>query len=181
MPRARACATAAALLASLLALLAPRALSTAASAITTVPMTMMVPPRPGGGGGGGGRTVEPVRVTVMGGGNFGLALASVVAKRGATTTLLVRSEDVAAHVNSVHRHPRYMSDISLPRTVRATTNAASALGDATYVIHAVPVLELLAVAQQGHAVQVGEHMYAAWVQGQRHLQQASEFEERGEG
>jgi len=81
----------------------------------------------------------PVRVTVMGGGNFGLALASVVAKKGVPTTLLVRSEDVADAINEKHRHPRYMSDIILPRTVRATTNTTTALSDATYIIHAVPV------------------------------------------
>lgn len=81
----------------------------------------------------------PVRVTVMGGGNFGLALATVVARKGVPTTLLVRSEDVASSINDNHRHPRYMSDVALPRTVRATTDKAAALGDATYIIHAVPV------------------------------------------
>ena len=81
----------------------------------------------------------PVRVTVLGGGNFGLALATVVAKKGVPTTLLVRSEDVASHINENHRHPRYMSDICLPRMVRATCDKKSALSDATYIIHAVPV------------------------------------------
>jgi glycerol-3-phosphate dehydrogenase (NAD+) len=81
----------------------------------------------------------PVRVTVMGGGNFGLALATVVAKKGVPTTLLVRSEEVAQQINENHRHPRYMSDICLPRTVRATTDKKTALSDATYIIHAVPV------------------------------------------
>mmetsp|Transcript_41173 Transcript_41173/g.86357 ORF Transcript_41173/g.86357 Transcript_41173/m.86357 type:complete len:421 (-) Transcript_41173:2382-3644(-) len=81
----------------------------------------------------------PVRITVMGGGNFGLALASVVAKKGIPTTLLVRSDDVASEINETHRHPRYMSDIKLPRTVRATTDKKAALADATYIIHAVPV------------------------------------------
>lgn len=81
----------------------------------------------------------PVRVTVMGGGNFGLALATVVGRKGIPTTLLVRSEDVATHINDNHKHPQYMSDISLPRTVRATTDKESALCDATYIIHAVPV------------------------------------------
>lgn len=75
----------------------------------------------------------------MGGGNFGLALATVVGRKGIPTTLLVRSADVATHINDNHKHPQYMSDISLPRTVRATTDKASALSDATYIIHAVPV------------------------------------------
>mmetsp|Transcript_24304 Transcript_24304/g.52402 ORF Transcript_24304/g.52402 Transcript_24304/m.52402 type:complete len:417 (-) Transcript_24304:352-1602(-) len=81
----------------------------------------------------------PVRVTVMGGGNFGLALATVVARKGVPTTLLVRSDDVATKINENHRHPTKMTDICLPRTVRATTDKALALSDATYIIHAVPV------------------------------------------
>jgi glycerol-3-phosphate dehydrogenase (NAD+) len=37
----------------------------------------------------------PVRIAVMGGGNFGLAMASIVARQGHQTTILVRSEAVA--------------------------------------------------------------------------------------
>mmetsp|Transcript_24477 Transcript_24477/g.55895 ORF Transcript_24477/g.55895 Transcript_24477/m.55895 type:complete len:365 (-) Transcript_24477:551-1645(-) len=81
----------------------------------------------------------PVRVTIMGGGNFGLALASVLGRKGVPTTLLVRSADVASQLNTSHRHPRYMSDIDLPQSVVATSDPASALSDATYVVHAVPV------------------------------------------
>lgn len=81
----------------------------------------------------------PVRVTVMGGGNFGLAIASVLGRKGVPTTLLVRSEEVAEQLNSEHRHPRYMTDIKLPRTVFATADPESALSDASYVVHAVPV------------------------------------------
>jgi glycerol-3-phosphate dehydrogenase (NAD+) len=80
----------------------------------------------------------PVRVTVMGGGNFGIALATVCARNGIPTTLLVRSEDVATEINTKHRHPRYMSDVTLPSNIRATTRPESALSDATYIIHAVP-------------------------------------------
>ncbi len=80
----------------------------------------------------------PVRITVMGGGNFGLALAAVTARKGIPTTLLVRSKEIADEINKNHRHPRYMSDIVLPTKIRATANAADCLPDATYLIHAVP-------------------------------------------
>lgn len=80
----------------------------------------------------------PVRVAVLGGGNFGLALASVLGGKGIPVTLLVRSEDVADELNAKHRHPRYMPDIALPTTIRATSDPATALSDATYVVHAVP-------------------------------------------
>jgi glycerol-3-phosphate dehydrogenase (NAD+) len=81
----------------------------------------------------------PVRVAVMGGGNFGLALATVCARQGVPTTLLVRSEEIAQAINTQHRHPRYMTDITLPVRIRATTRPEECLPDATYIVHAVPV------------------------------------------
>lgn len=80
----------------------------------------------------------PVRVAVMGGGNFGLALATVTARKGIPTTLLVRDGEVAEALNEKHVHPRYMSDVQLPDLIRATVDPHEALHDATYIIHAVP-------------------------------------------
>lgn len=74
----------------------------------------------------------------MGGGNFGLALAAVLGRKGVPTTLLVRKQEIADHLNSHHAHPKYMSDISLPKSIIATTDPHTAFNDATYVIHAVP-------------------------------------------
>jgi len=81
----------------------------------------------------------PVRVAVIGGGNFALALATVVARQSIPTTLLIRDQDTAEHINAEHSHPRYMSDIKLPKNIYATADPETALSDATYIIHAVPV------------------------------------------
>jgi glycerol-3-phosphate dehydrogenase (NAD+) len=81
----------------------------------------------------------PVRVAVMGGGNFGIALAAVCARQGMATTLLVRSEEIALAINTDHAHPRYMSDIKLPNALRATAKPEECLPDATFIIHTVPV------------------------------------------
>jgi len=81
----------------------------------------------------------PVRFAVLGGGSFGLALASVLGKKSIPVTILVRKEDVAEHINLHHRHPTYLSDIALAPTIRATTNPEEALKDASFIIHAVPV------------------------------------------
>ena len=80
----------------------------------------------------------PVRVTVMGGGNFGLALASVLGRKGYPTTLLVRKQEVADYLNKNHSHPQYMSDVKLSSSIIATTDPKTALSDATYIVHAVP-------------------------------------------
>ena len=81
----------------------------------------------------------PCRVAVMGGGNFGIALATICARKGMPTTLLVRSEDVAKEINTKHRHPVKMTDIQLPPSLRATSRPEECLPDATFIIHAVPV------------------------------------------
>lgn len=80
----------------------------------------------------------PVRFTVIGGGNFALALASICARNNFPTTLLIRDQKTADEINSTHHHPRYMSDIELPKNIFATADPENALSDATYIIHAVP-------------------------------------------
>lgn len=82
---------------------------------------------------------KPVRVTVMGGGNFGLAISNVLARKDIPVTLLVRSEEDADSINNHHIHPRKMTDITMPLSLRATTDPAEAFVDATYIVHAVPV------------------------------------------
>lgn len=74
----------------------------------------------------------------MGGGNFGLAMASVSARKGYPTTILVRSEQVAEEINAKHSHPHYMPGVPLPPLLRATADPSTCLPDATYIIHAVP-------------------------------------------
>ncbi|GAX09887.1 hypothetical protein FisN_11Lh132 [Fistulifera solaris] len=81
----------------------------------------------------------PVRIAVMGGGNFGLALSSISARKGFPTTILVREQEIADSINTNHTHPRYMRDVKFPPTLRATTNPQDCLPDATYIVHAVPV------------------------------------------
>jgi glycerol-3-phosphate dehydrogenase (NAD+) len=80
----------------------------------------------------------PVRITVMGGGNFGLALATICARNGLPTTLLVRNKEIADYINVNHEHPKYMKNITLPSRIRATADPKECLPDATYIIHAVP-------------------------------------------
>mmetsp|Transcript_86552 Transcript_86552/g.249924 ORF Transcript_86552/g.249924 Transcript_86552/m.249924 type:complete len:433 (-) Transcript_86552:87-1385(-) len=80
----------------------------------------------------------PVRIAVMGGGNFGLAMASICARKGIPTTLLVRKEEIAEQINTKHTHPSYMKGIEFPARLRATSKPDECLPDATYIIHAVP-------------------------------------------
>mmetsp|Transcript_21343 Transcript_21343/g.51391 ORF Transcript_21343/g.51391 Transcript_21343/m.51391 type:complete len:452 (-) Transcript_21343:101-1456(-) len=81
---------------------------------------------------------QEFRVTVLGGGSFGLAMASVLGKQGIPVTLLMRKQNDVDHFNTNKRHPTYLKDIVLPECVSASCDPPSALSDATHLIHAVP-------------------------------------------
>ncbi len=81
----------------------------------------------------------PVRVAILGGGNFGLCLAVVLGNKNIPVTILVRKEQVASTINTEHHHPTFLSDVKLPLCVTATTDPGLALADATFIVHAVPV------------------------------------------
>jgi glycerol-3-phosphate dehydrogenase (NAD+) len=68
---------------------------------------------------------------------MGAALAR--RKRELEVVMLLRREDVCAHINQQHENSRYLPGIPLPHNLTATTDAAVALRGAQYALHAVPV------------------------------------------
>jgi glycerol-3-phosphate dehydrogenase (NAD(P)+) len=75
---------------------------------------------------------------VLGGGAWGTALASHVARAGLPVRLWVREAEVAAAVNERHENPAYLPGAELPSELRATTDIAEALAGVEAVIVAVP-------------------------------------------
>lgn len=80
-----------------------------------------------------------IKVAVLGGGAFSLALAKVLSYKNISTSLLVRSQSVADHINEFHFHPKYLSNYTLPLQIVATSDPINALSNANYAIHAVPM------------------------------------------
>ena len=77
-----------------------------------------------------------VRVTVMGGGSFGLAMAAVIGGKGFPVKVLMRNQEQADYLNANHMSDTYIKGVELPTTIIATTNVEDALADCTYAIHA---------------------------------------------
>jgi len=67
-----------------------------------------------------------------------LALIKVLSYKNISTSLLVRNQSVADHINEHNYHPKYLSDCILPTNLYATSDPEVALKNATYIIHAVP-------------------------------------------
>ncbi|MDP6942529.1 MAG: NAD(P)H-dependent glycerol-3-phosphate dehydrogenase [Myxococcota bacterium] len=91
--------------------------------------------------------------TVLGGGSWGTALASILGSHGYDTLLWMRDEAIADAVNASHRNPRYLGDAPIHEGVTATVDLTQAAGHAEVIIVAIPSKHL-----RGVMVQVGEHL-----------------------
>ncbi len=79
----------------------------------------------------------PIPVAVLGAGSFGTCLAMLCARQH-DVMLWARDPEVAEAIERDRRNPRYLSEIELPRAVRATADLGEALANAELVILAVP-------------------------------------------
>jgi glycerol-3-phosphate dehydrogenase (NAD(P)+) len=78
-----------------------------------------------------------VTAAVMGAGNWGTTFAQVLCDAGTPTVLWCRRPEVAGEINSTRCNKGYLPGSTLPSSLRATADAAEALGGADLVILAV--------------------------------------------
>lgn len=78
------------------------------------------------------------KVAVIGAGSWGTALANLLGGKGLDVLMWAFEPEVAEGINGRRRNPLYLSDITLPENVRATTDAAQALSGRGLVVSVVP-------------------------------------------
>jgi glycerol-3-phosphate dehydrogenase (NAD(P)+) len=83
-----------------------------------------------------------VRAAVLGGGSWGTTFAQVLCDAGTPTRLWCRRSELAELINARRESPDYLPGISLPGTLRATSDPAEALAGAEIVVLAVPAQSL---------------------------------------
>lgn len=86
---------------------------------------------------------EPYRVTVLGGGAWGTALAATMQRAGHDVRLWARDAAMVAEINAGANH-RYLPDITLPEGISASTDAGIALQGADCVLAVIPAQSLRA-------------------------------------
>ena len=79
-----------------------------------------------------------IRVSVIGAGSWGTALAILLARSGHKVSLWSRNKSVVAGINASHVNPVYLSFASIPLSVIATDSFQQALDAAELVILAAP-------------------------------------------
>ncbi len=78
------------------------------------------------------------RVGVLGAGAWGTTVAKVLAEKGHRVELWCLEPEVAESINREHRNSRYLIGVSLPETVRATTEILEAASRKDYLLLAIP-------------------------------------------
>ena len=77
-------------------------------------------------------------IAVLGAGSWGTALAALLARHGYPTTLWGRDAERVRAIDSAHENPRYLPGVSLPESLRATTDLAAAVGNAAWILVVTP-------------------------------------------
>ena len=100
---------------------------------------------------------QPLSVSVLGAGSWGTALAALIARHGHRTVLWGRDAAAIAALDATHENARYLPGITLPDSLRATSDLAAALAGSDLVLVVVPshafaeTLRALAPHRPAHA------------------------------
>ncbi|MDX3075618.1 NAD(P)H-dependent glycerol-3-phosphate dehydrogenase [Streptomyces sp. MI02-7b] len=87
---------------------------------------------------------RPVRSAVLSAGSWGTAVAKIMADAGTDVIMHARRGEIADAINTVHRNPGYFPDFELPACVTATTDPATALSGADFLVLSIPAQSLRA-------------------------------------
>ena len=79
-----------------------------------------------------------MRLSVLGGGAWGTALAAHASRAGLPVRMWIREPEVASAVNERRENPAYLPGVELPAELRATSVLAEALADAETVLVVIP-------------------------------------------
>ncbi|HEY0791982.1 MAG TPA: NAD(P)H-dependent glycerol-3-phosphate dehydrogenase [Chthoniobacterales bacterium] len=86
------------------------------------------------------------RITVLGAGGWGTALAALAVSKRSPVTLWCRRAGLAREIARARRNEAYLPGVTLPEELVVTDNLSSAVAEANVVVWAVPSAGLRAVA-----------------------------------
>jgi len=101
------------------------------------------------------------RIAVVGAGSWGTALANLLAKKGHDVVVWSFEPEVTESINTRHRNARYLQEVPLAPSLRATSSLEEAMRDARCVVSVSPaqhtrrVMTQAAAAMREDAIVVG--------------------------
>lgn len=79
-----------------------------------------------------------MKISFIGGGSFGSALARSVSLNGNEVIIYDRKEAIVDEINNLHTNHKYLSDFILPESVTATMNLEETVSDMDIIVFSVP-------------------------------------------
>lgn len=80
----------------------------------------------------------PNKISILGAGNMGTALAHLIGSNGYPVTLWGIDEEMVKDINLHHENRKYLAGVRLPAKVKATADLSAALEDSSLVVLALP-------------------------------------------
>lgn len=81
---------------------------------------------------------DGIKISVIGGGAFGTAMATMAARAGHEVHLYVRDENQANAINTTRKNPKYLTEFQLHESISASTDMIAVLNGALLVILSIP-------------------------------------------
>lgn len=78
------------------------------------------------------------KITVFGTGSFGTALANVLAENGHSVLIWGKNENTVDEINQSHQNKRYLKDVTLIETIKATSQLEQAVNFSDIFLIALP-------------------------------------------
>lgn len=90
----------------------------------------------------------PMRVTVLGGGSFGTAIANLASRNSCDTRMFIRDAAVAADMQETRRNQRYLPDFVMDENLSFTNDLEFAVRDRDLILVAIPSSNFREVLRQ---------------------------------
>ncbi|MFB7140906.1 NAD(P)H-dependent glycerol-3-phosphate dehydrogenase [Gottfriedia sp. NPDC056225] len=88
------------------------------------------------------------KISVLGAGSWGTALAMVLSDNGHSVTLWGNNANQINEINNEHTNKKYLPEIELPQSLKATVNLNEAINGAKYILLVVPTKAIREVCQK---------------------------------
>lgn len=105
------------------------------------------------------------KVTIIGAGSFGTALAIVLARAGNKVNLWARESEIAYSINNMHRNPSYISDVTLPDSIVCFNDLGECVPGRDLIVFATPSHAMREVAAKVKPYLTGEEMVVSVAKG----------------
>jgi glycerol-3-phosphate dehydrogenase (NAD(P)+) len=94
------------------------------------------------------KTTASMRVTVLGGGSFGTAIANLASRNGCDTRMFIRDPAVAKDMQETRRNQRYLPDFEMDKNLSFTNDLEFAVRDRDLILVAIPSSNFREVLRQ---------------------------------